>query len=205
MRFRWWAWLPLLLPLLVLACGDDGMRSRQEGVIPTEELPPLPEPRTADEELLAAMILTPQEVNEVLPGPAWTEGGVGFAEEGDELPPGVVAFWGEGVAGDGEVTMSLFLYETADAAIEGIEEALRVEPGPGVEIEHFDASGIGDEAHGQVNRTPEVYTGVLLRVDRVVADIVWAAAGGERSEEIRRVTQKLAEKMEAAIQGQATY
>ncbi len=124
---------------------------------------------------------------------------MGFAEEGEELPPGVIALWGEGVAGDGEITITLFLYETADAAMEGFEELLPVEPGPGVEIEQFDASGIGDEAHGQVNRTPEVYTSMVLRVYRVVADIAWAAAGGERSEEIRRLTQKLAEKMEATL------
>ncbi len=96
--------------------------------------------------------------------------------------------------------MTLSLYETADAAMEGFEEGLRVEPGPGVEIEQFDASGIGDEAHGQVNRTPEVFTVVSLRLDRVVADIVWAAAGGERSEEIRLLAQRLAEKIEAGIE-----
>ena len=201
MTFRWWAWLPLLLPLLVLACGDDGTRSRQEGVIPSEKLPAPPTPRVPEEEFLASMILTPQEVSEVLPGPAWTEGGVVLlGEMGDELPPGAVAFWGEVVAGDGEVTMALSLYETADAAMEGFEEGLRVEPGPGVEIERFDATGIGDEAHGQGNRTPEVFTVVFLRIDRVVADIVWAAAGGERSEEIRLLAQRLAEKIEAGIE-----
>ncbi len=121
------------LGIVLTACGDDGTRSRQEGVIPPEEPQAPPTPKTPEEKFLASMILTPQEVSEVLPDPAWTEGGVVLlGEMGDELPPGVSAFWGEVVAGDGEVTMTLSLYETADAAMEGFEEGLRVEPGPGV-------------------------------------------------------------------------
>ncbi len=56
----------LALPLLALACGDDGGDSMPP-VVTDEEL-------TAAEELLASMSLTAEEVGGVFPGIAWAVG-----------------------------------------------------------------------------------------------------------------------------------
>ncbi len=66
MKSKRWAWLPLLLalPLLALACNGDA-----------ESAPPSVDQGgslTAEEELLASMALTAQEVREALPEEAET-------------------------------------------------------------------------------------------------------------------------------------
>ncbi len=75
MKFRWWAWLPSLLPLLVLACGDGGPEPppipEREPPFPEKEPASLATPATAEEELLASMVLTVEEVGEVFPDQGW--------------------------------------------------------------------------------------------------------------------------------------
>ena len=102
------------------------------------------------------------------------------------------------------VNTLLLLFETTDDAGREFQEwtGLALEVGPGVEITEFDAADIGGEARGQVNRTPEVYTFVWLRVDRVLADVMLplGLSDEERQEEALRLARKLAEKVEARLQ-----
>lgn len=221
MKFKQWAWLlaSLVLPLLVLACGDGGPEPppppipEREPPFPEKEPASLATPATAEEELLASMVLTVEEVGEVFPDQGWRVFTQPQEFFGEEPPLGWVAAWiasynPEQVADVLEVTTLLLLFETAeDASEQFLDSRSAEEPGPAVKIEQFDAGGIGDEARGQVNRTPEVYTSVLLRVDRVLVDISipLGLTNENRREEARQLAQKLAVKIEAAIQGQATY
>ena len=206
--------LLLALPLLAVACGDDGTELPTP-LMPKEE-PPLPTAATAEEELLASMALTAEEVGEVFPGGGeWIVFSVPQESTPDEEPPlEQVAGWvadynpkevvieevGEVLA----VNTLLLLFETTDDAGRELQEwtRLALEVGAGVEITEFDAGDIGDEARGQVNRTPEVYTFVWLRVDRVLADIMLplGLSDEERQEEALRLARKLAEKIEARLQ-----
>jgi hypothetical protein len=211
MRLERWAWLLLLLavPSLAMACGDDGTEPPMLA-IPKEELPRATA-ATADEELLASMVLSAEEVGEVFPeGVEWMVFSVPQESTPDEEPPlgqvtGWLAVYNPEVTSEVfEVSTLLLLYQTAEDASRGFVEQARLdlETGPGVEITEFDAGEIGDEARGQVNRTPEVYTFVRLRVDRVLAGISLALGrtDEERQEEALRLARKLVEKVEARLQ-----
>ncbi len=209
MKFRRCAWLPLLLPLLVLACGDDGTRSRQEGVIPTEELEQLIVPDdelTDDERLLKSTGLTQQEVSEVFPGRTWEESGQPERESITEemRAGGVVAGW-SGHFGSEEglvVGMLLFLYDAADQASAAHKELVGQPKPEGLEVFEFDTGDIGDEAQGSGNRDSfSVSTSIALRVDRVLASVDILTGGERERQEARQLAHKLAEKIEAAIQG----
>lgn len=211
MKFRWLAWVSLLVvvPPLALACGDGGDNGEEPPA--TEPVPtrPLGDPDTEEEDLLASMLLTTDEVAEVLPGDEWRI----FSREffGQEPPLGQVvgstAGYQPQMADTVTVSTTFLLFETAEDASKGFLDLTRsaMGPGPGVEIEQFDAGPIGDEAYGQVTRLPQVYTSVVffLRVDRVLANLslVLGLSDEERQEEVLQLAQRLAEKIEAAVQG----
>ncbi len=205
MMLRRWRWLLILLavPLLALACDGGGTSKPPLPVGTIDQSPP---PELAGEDgVLESSLLTVQEMEELLPGQEWT-GVIGAhlnvtEEEGATgLVAGLGGTWSSGASGL-DITANIRLYETADAAAEQYLErsGLALTPGPGVEIEEFDSGDIGDASVSLVARTPEVYTFVLLRVDRVLADILSAGPGEHEPEELQLVAQKLAEKIEAAI------
>jgi hypothetical protein len=198
MRLERRAWLLLLfaVPLLAVACGDDGIEPPTP-LMPKEE-PPVPTAATADQELLESMVLSAEEVREVFPGSGeWSVYSV------PQWPAGWAADYTEVTTGNAVSTV-LSLYETAEDASNGFAEqtSLDLEVGPGVEITEFDAGDIGNEAGGQVNRTPEVYTFVRLRVDRVFAGItlMLGRTDDDRQEEALQLARMLAEKIEARLQ-----
>ncbi len=204
MMFQRWRWLLVLLVVLLLALAcDDGQISNPP--LPVGTIDQSPPPELAGEDgLLESSLLTVQEMEELLPGQEWTGsfGGrlaVTEEEEAAGLVAGLGGAWSSGASGL-EITANVRLYESADAAAEQYLErsGLALTPGSGVEIEEFDSGDIGDASVSLVARTPEVYTFVLLRVDRVLADIS-AGPGEHEPEELQLVAQKLAEKIEAAI------
>ncbi len=144
------------------------------------------------------MALSAEEVGEVFPGGGeWSVYGV------PQWPSGWAADYTEVTTGNA-VSTALSLYDTAEDASSRFAEQTRLdlEVGPGVEITEFDAGDIGDEAGGQVNRTPEVYTFVRLRVDRVFAGItlMLGRTDDDRQEEALQLARILAEKIEAGLQ-----
>jgi hypothetical protein len=92
--------------------------------------------------------------------------------------------------------------DTADSASVALADELARLNGEGAEIERFDVGEIGDDAHPQVNRTPEVYTTVLPRVDRLVVSIFvpLGLADEDGRADALRLAQKLTQKIEAVIQ-----
>ncbi len=189
--------------------GDEDLEG-EPGVAVTPGEEPGARELTPEEELLASLVLTEEEVGEVFPGQEWRVFSQPEEFFGEEPPLGqvasLVAFYEpQQVADVFEVSTLLLLFETAEDAGKQFQEMSRLalEGGPGVEIEQFDAAGIGDEAHGQVNRTPEVYTSVLLRVDRVVVDISLplGLTDEDMRDAARQLAQKLAEKIQASLEG----
>jgi hypothetical protein len=195
--------LLLVLAATAAACGSDGQEPMPAPAVnPSEELAT---PGSPEEELLSSMLLTGQEVDQLLPGQAWTEAGVFPAAMPEEQrPAGQSAALRGAWSGGEELHSFLGLYGTADAASGALKDILAQRHGEGVgegvEVDEFDLGDIGDEAKGRVNRTPEVYTFGYVRVGRVLADIMLAGADGERRDEVQQVAQKLAEKIEAEIE-----
>jgi hypothetical protein len=164
-------------------------------VSPSEEL-------TADEELLASMVPTAQEVREALP--EGIETARGFPQRG-ERSEGEIARWSQFYESTGGevVTMDLRLYETADVA----RKRFLVESDPardpeGVEIVRFDVGDIGDEAEGSVSESFDgrLFTNVFLRVDRVLALLAVGPSEQEQRTALLPLAQKLAEKIEATLE-----
>ncbi len=187
---RWPLVLVLLGAALALAC-NGGDESAPPSVDQGGSL-------TAEEELLASMALTAQEVREALPEEAETA--LGWPERG-ERSEGEVARWAQKYesAGGEMAVMDLRLYETAAAAADRFAK----ESDPSRDPVHFDVADVGDEAKGSVSESSDgrLFTNALLRVDKV---LVLLAVGPD--EEVQRavllaLAERLAEKVEAALEG----
>ncbi len=182
----------LALPLLALACGDGGNESAPPSADQGGSL-------TAEEELLASMALTAQEVRKVLPEEVETS--LAGPERG-ERSEGEVARWGQRYesAGGEMVAMDLRLYETAAAAADTFAK----ESDPSRDPEHFDVADVGDEAEGSVSESPDglLFTNAFLRVDRVLVLLAVGPSEEERRAALLALAERLAEKVEAALEGQ---
>jgi hypothetical protein len=179
MKLKRWAWLFLLLalPLLALACGDDG------GGPPAREI-------TVDD--LALMALTAGEVDKALPGlapvqqtfqgPVSNEDAIGRAMDPEEMRADIDKYGRIGgyetsyAPGEGEeeILITLELYETA----EGASDFPRDPPG-----------------------VPS--TTIFLRVDRVFAGVSVSLSEEDVLEEVRQLAHRLEERIEAVIEGSA--
>ncbi len=153
---------------------------------------------TAEEELLASMALTAQEVREALPEEVETS--LGGPERG-ERSEGEVARWAQRYesAGGEMVAMDLRLYETAAAAAERFAK----ESDPSRDPEHFDITDVGDEAEGGVSESPDglLFTNTFLRVDRVLVLLAVGPSEEEQRAVLLALAERLAEKVEAALEG----
>ena len=157
---------------------------------------------SADEELLASMVLTAQEAREALPEEVETA--LGGPDRG-QRSEGEVARWAQTYesAGGEMVAMVLRLYETADVA----RKRFLVESDPakdteGVEIVRFDVGDIGDEAEGSVSESFDgrLFTNAFLRVDRVLALLAVGPSEQEQRAVLLALAQKLAENIEATLE-----
>ena len=192
MKSKRWAWLPLLLalPLLALACnGDD------------ESATPLADrggSLTAEEDLLASMALTAQEVREALSEEVETT--LGGPERG-ERSEGEVARWAQKYESDGGemVAVDLRLYETADAAADRFAK----ESDPRRDPEHFDVADVGDEAEGSVSESSDgrLFTNAFLRVDKVLVLLAVGPSEEEQRAVLLALAERLGEKGGVALEG----
>ncbi len=174
----------------------DGRWRLDRAVAPEEQV-------TADEELLASMVLTAQEVREALPEGIETARSFPQRVERSE---GEIARWSQFYESTGGevVTTDLRLYETADVA----RKRFLVESDPakdpeGVEIVRFDVGDIGDQAEGSVSESFDgrLFTNVFLRVDRVLVLLVVGPSEEEQRAVLLALAERLAEKVEAALEG----
>lgn len=152
---------------------------------------------TADEELLASMVLTAQEVREALPEEVETALG---GPQRVERTEGEVARWGQTYesAGGETVAMDLRLYESAEAAADRFAK----ESDPSREPEDFDVPDIGDEAEASASRSMGGSSLTLfLRVDRVLALLYVGPSEEEQRAVVLALAERLAEKIEAALEG----
>ena len=190
----------LVVGIAIAGCGSEA----DNELPPPENLSPAA-PGTGAEELLASMLLTPEEVGGLLAGTDWTVCAVASAEEGDVLPPGVVTHWGVDVCSAEQevVSMNVFLHETSDSASSTWNEVLA---DPNRDWELFDAGGIGDEAQGIVDMSPATAgTGVTLRVGEVRAAVGLPFDTDEESRQTAlQVAEKLAAKIAAILETEAT-
>ena len=153
---------------------------------------------SVDEELLASMVLTAREVREALPEEVETA--LGGPERG-ERSEGEVARWAHRYesAGGETVVMDLRLYETADAAADRFAK----ESDPSRDPEHFDVADVGDEAEGSVSESFDgrLFTNAFLRVDRVLVLLAVGPSEEEQRAVLLTLAERLAEKVEAALEG----
>lgn len=224
MKFRRSAWLLLMLavPLLTLACGggDDRLPTPVDQE-PSPEDEGLPAELSAEVVLLGSMVFTADEVGEALPRLApileisrdlvFNEDEVARADDPDDTRADIENF-GRLVGyeasylpeeGPEEVLVVVGLYETAEGASGFLKEMLE-DPETFGALDEFDVGEIGDEANG---RTGELIlgvpaTGILLRVDRVFAIVTVSLSEEDVRDEVGQFARKLAERIEAAIQGQ---
>ncbi len=200
-----WALLLIAVPVLAAACGGDGDEGTPAAGTPPPKETQVSEPATAEEQLLAGVLLTAQEMGQALPGREWAATSLGMPPPEAAGPAGLVTSWGAGYSTrDGEqITVTLDLYQTpdqADAALLGLLDQFDAE---GVDIQEFDAPGVGDQAQGQVNRPSQgVYTFMFMRSGRVVGAIS-APLGdkfGERREEVIEIARQLAQKLQTSLE-----
>ncbi len=152
---------------------------------------------TADEELLASMVLTAQEAREALPEEVETA--LGGPERGDRTK-GEVARWAQTyeTAGGEMVVMDLRLYETAEAAADRFVK----ESDPRRDSEDFDVADVGDEAGWGVSESFDGrhFTNVHLRVDRVLALLAVGPSEQEQRAALLLLAQTLAENIEVTLE-----
>ncbi len=169
----------------------DGRWRLDRAVAPEEQV-------TADEELLAAMVLTAQDAREALPEEIETALGWPVMVDRTE---GHVARWAQRYqsAGGEMVEMDLRLYETAESAA----DRFAAESVPRRDPEDFDVVDVGDEAKWGVSESFDgrLFTNVFLRVDRVLALLAVGPSDQEQGAVLLQLAQKLAENIEAALEG----
>ena len=186
---------------------------------PEEE--PGPPELTAEEELLASMVLAAEEVDEVFPslvqiqqvfqGPVSNEDEIKRSIDPEERRAELetysrVAGYEASYAPAGEevaIRIELALYATAEGGSGSLKDQLEDQEGSGG-FDRFDVGQIGDEAEGGTGESiPGVLgTGILLRVDRVLAIVVVIGSEEDVKDDLRELAVRLADRIQAAIQGQ---
>ena len=197
----------LVLTATALACrGGSGTVSPTPSTptaSPTAAAPPTP--ASSDEEMLASMALTLDEVTAASPDRQWGESEALNVRELTEQDrqAGVLAGWAVQYNADAgvQLTTGLELYETTERASKSLETVLE-----GLNqdfVDEFDAGEIGDETQGLiiVPTDQKVYVDVFLRVGRVLAFLDLASANPEKRDEVTAFAAKLAERIRATPGG----
>jgi hypothetical protein len=213
MKSKRWVWLLsfVALPLLALACGGDGGGTAETPGGDIQEI-------SGDD--LASMVRTAEEVGEALPGLAPVQqthvGPVSNEDEIDRaIDPDVrradIQKYGRvsgyeasysPLDGEEEILIMLELYQTPEGASGFLRDMLE-DPQTFGGLDEFDASGIGDEAGGRTGEPiPGVpATGIVLRVDRVVAVVSISQSEEDVRDGVRQLAEKVARRVEAALEG----